>query len=230
VWHSALLAALVLGPPVMTAVLVPNYSLAVSCGSYLLILGVAIRFFASQSASATDASKRMDRHSAIITETVAVGVLLALAFASALVPVLSRRLEWGRYGCPPPVQLRDLSPLEHKLRLRFPPGTRVVRGEFISGPGEHAFAVLTMPQTSVQRFLHDQHTTAEPVRGDELDYWPSNLPPAIAMHLKGRSDLLLASLPRVGQTDLGEMALDLSDEQQARVYLYWEETNETTTW
>jgi hypothetical protein len=165
---------------------------------------------------------------AAVTQVTFAALLVSLLLAGAAFPALSRALEWGRYGFPPPVRLRDLDPITEKLGLRVPSGTEVVRGWFTAGPGQHLYAVLHMPAAGVDSFLHKQAFQWDLDPG----YAESDVPmPSEALQaIRGRSPVILgsASVPR--GTDNCWVAVDLSPKTTAVVYLYWVRTIEDWDW
>jgi hypothetical protein len=159
---------------------------------------------------------------------VLVAVVSTILFARAIFPVLSRKLEWGRYGFQPPVMLRSLSPITTKLQVRLPPQTRLIEGEFIAGPGEHLFALLEVPSGSLQSFLHRQSSTWQLVRS--ADDLPVPMPPRVLRRLAGKPGVVYAAVCVPGQTDFCQAAVDLGEKDRALVYLYWVRTIEDWTW
>jgi len=179
-------------------------------------------------AQGSSSGKERARHAALWV-LIAIAVICTFSLACAIFPVLSRKLEWGRYGYQPPVTLRSLIPITDKLGLRLPPGTRVVTGEFIAGPSEHLLAVLEAPSAEAetvfvkgQRFKWDIVASA-----DELGL---RMPPDMLRDLAGRSPVIYAQADEPRSTDLCAAVLDLSKGDRVVIYLYWIRTIEDSRW
>ena len=172
--------------------------------------------------------KRTPQREALAGVILVVALVSALLFARAVFPVLSRKLEWGRYGFQPPVPVRSLEPITDKLGLHLPEGTRVVKGEFMSGPHNHLFAVLEMPRAGAEGLLHQSPFREGIV--SSADDLPLGLPPEFTRSVAGKSHVVYAAASFPLPTDVCAMAVDLSDADRALVYLYWVRTVEDWNW
>jgi hypothetical protein len=201
------------------------------------VLLVAIQLMGRLPYARTSPSARRIQHRAMATAVVAAAVVVPAILANRILPVLSARFGWGRYGFPPPVPLTSLSPITDKLGIRLPKGTTVVAGEFIAGADEHLLAVLDMPAAGAEQFLHGQRFAwnAE-VSPDELAIaWPPEvwrkllLPHGLgSLAQRPGAVYVLASVPTA--TDFCYALIDPSERGRVMVHLYWVRTLEQWNW
>lgn len=165
---------------------------------------------------------------ATVTGALLPPMIVALLVARTAFPSASRAFEWGRYGFRPAVQLRDLGPITHKLRMRFPPGTRVAGGEFIAGPGEHLFGKIEIPAASIRQFLNGQSFQWGFAR--KAADVTMNLRPEVLRGIAGKTQVVYAGANTPRDTDLLWVVLCSDKGNAVLTYLCWCRTDEEAVW
>jgi len=149
-------------------------------------------------------------------------ICAALAFTVAVFPFVARRLEWGRLGVPLlrfPVD--DLEDITEKTGIVIPPEAQLVEGWIVHpGPGAEVFVVIEMSRVALDEFLENQPTWEWTVDSYGAGLHP---PPYFPEELAGRSEVVYAHGGRSEKfgPSVGIVAADLSERNQAVVYLYW---------
>lgn len=175
-----------------------------------------------------------------LRSSLAVGIIIGATLTSCLVawqvsPRLSRRLEWGRYGFLPPVELCSLAEVTRKTTLRFPLSAQLVGGEFLSGPRSYLIARVTMPAGDLGRFFGEQPFHWSQRSADEPVFTEQQIPMMVdrgwrissATHLASA----VASAPD-GTPTLGnlEVVAAKAGPQEDDVYIYWLDIDQHWNW
>lgn len=150
-----------------------------------------------------------------------VAILIAFAWAWVGSTVVSRHLEWGRYGFGPPGTLRGLDEITDETGIVFPEGARLIDGEIVEkGPDEHVLAVLAMADDDVRWFLASQPKWMFWEWHEDLEGMYPVLPESIRARLSSGKWTLHAGGNSQG-LDSCSIAVDMSHGEQRLVYVYW---------
>jgi hypothetical protein len=150
-----------------------------------------------------------------------VAILIAFAWAWVGSTVVSRHLEWGRYGFGPPGTPRGLDEITDETGIVFPEGARLIDGEIVeSGPDEHVLAVLQMTEPGLKWFLGNQPDWSFEEWSDSPEGMYPILPQSVRARLSVGTWVLYAGGNR-GGLDSCSIAVDMSRGEQRLVYVYW---------
>jgi len=146
-------------------------------------------------------------------------IVLVLAAVRISFPILSRVLQWGRYGFGSPVALDGLSEVSRITTIQFPGRATLLDGEYLGGMSQHLIAKIRIDRADVDRFLEQPPFLG---KGSPTRAWD---PPQMAE--RGWDlDAIGSSISAQGTVDAAPemcaVTISLDDPKAAVVYLYWQ--------
>jgi hypothetical protein len=197
-------------------------------GIMLLLVGVACAI-----RPRLDQPREAGVHSVWSPRQRVLAILVPLAFTALAVTVpayrsLSARLDWGRYGLPPPVEVMDLADVTEATGLEFPRSAMLLDGEFMAGIVPYLIAEVALDRGQVQQFLQ-----AEAIRKGTISRSRSGtaeLTRVVPWGLYGgrgwiplkAKNIIWAPIQPLEAGMLADVLIDIDNPDIALVYIHWE--------
>jgi len=207
-------------------------------GVLLLTVSLLVQLWVTGEGSAAPVNcfERTATNLICIVVVFAVLLLIASQVTLRILPALSRRLEWGRFGYPPPVRLGSLDKITSASGMHFPLEAKLIDGEYIgSGPHPYLIAEVQMPRDRVETYFKQQRA---PFSWGDVSAYSRTRTGAISefpwwldvMRKRGwRPDLVRRAVLAQANTapraaDFCNVLIDLDHPRHAVLYIYWEQT------
>jgi hypothetical protein len=191
----------------------------------LLVLGVVLSWARRprRGAQTDDPDRRTRRLAVGITAGIIILVMACVAAVSGryVRPVLAERLEWGRYGAGPPVELTSLAVVTEKTDLEFPDAALLIDGEYIGQLFPYVIAKIRMPHDDVDEFLA-QHPFLGETNRDLKAFHDVPMMKERGWDVESIEEFVSVSGRQRHGYEILAVVVDLDDPSGAVVYLYWE--------